>query len=211
MQLCGALLYRLDGIVNMQAMSAPREVKLKSPTGRPSSRQRILDAAEELAREHGSANISLDAVATRAGLSKGGLLYNFPTKAKLLEALVEQHIGRAEEVLAQSEEAHKGGPNSVALAYLDYCRQELCVRSQPASGILAAIAENPELIDPMRRHQRKLVRTMREKSTDLPLSLIALLVIEGIWSMRMFETNCLMDTETNAVLDRLSNELSATG
>ena len=79
--------------------------ELKLPAGRPSSRQRILEAAEALAREQGPGNISLDAVAARAGLSKGGLLYNFPTKAKLLEALVEMHIERAEAALAQSVEA----------------------------------------------------------------------------------------------------------
>jgi AcrR family transcriptional regulator len=179
-----------------------------SSIGRPSSRQKILDAAEALAREQGPANISLDAVAARAGLSKGGLLYNFPTKAKLLEALVEQHIGRAEDALARSEETHRAGPNALALAYLDYCRDELCVHSKPASGLLVAIAENPQLIDPVRRHQRSLVATMRERSTDLPLSLAALLVIEGIWSMRMFETNCLTEAETNSVLDRLARELS---
>lgn len=182
---------------------------MKRSAGRPSSRQRILDAAESLAREQGSANISLDAVAARAGLSKGGLLYNFPTKAKLLEALVEQYIGRAEEALARSEEVHKAGPNAVALAYIDYYRQEICTHPKPASGILAAIAENPELIDPVRRHQRQLVQTIREKSDDLTLSLITVLVVEGIWSMRMFETNCLAADETDAVLDRLARELAA--
>ena len=46
-------------------------------------------AAVALAREQGPGNISLDAVAARAGLSKGGLLYNFPTKAKLLDPNVD--------------------------------------------------------------------------------------------------------------------------
>ncbi|MHB2266577.1 TetR/AcrR family transcriptional regulator [Aliihoeflea sp. PC F10.4] len=181
---------------------------MKRPSGRPSSRERLLDAAEALAHEQGSANISLDAVAARAGLSKGGLLYNFPTKAKLLEALVERHIARAQEALTQSERLHEAGPNAVALAYIDYCRNEMCVHPKPASGILAAIAENPGLIDPVRRHQRHLVATMREQSKDLPMSLIALLVIEGMWSMRMFETNCLGSEETDAVFERLSGELA---
>lgn len=44
---------------------------------RPSSREKILAAAAELADIVGPGNISLDAVAQRAGVSKGGLLYNF--------------------------------------------------------------------------------------------------------------------------------------
>ena len=49
------------------------------------ARDKILAAAEELARVAGPGNLSLDAVAARAGVSKGGLLYHFPTKAKLLK------------------------------------------------------------------------------------------------------------------------------
>lgn len=43
------------------------------------TKQRILDAAAEIARELGPGHLSLEAVATRAGVSKGGLLYHFPS------------------------------------------------------------------------------------------------------------------------------------
>ena len=49
------------------------------------SREKILTAAADVAREAGPGNLSLDAVASRAGVSKGGLLYNFPSKAKLMQ------------------------------------------------------------------------------------------------------------------------------
>src|SRR3954471_11173426 len=57
-----------------------------------STRERILDAAAELVSEVGSGRLTLDAVAERAGLSKGGLLYNFPTKEALLQGMVERLI-----------------------------------------------------------------------------------------------------------------------
>lgn len=54
------------------------------------ARDRILEAAEELIAD-GDVPPSLDAVAARAGVSKGGLLYHFG-KHSLLEALVERAI-----------------------------------------------------------------------------------------------------------------------
>ena len=36
----------------------------------------------------GAAHLTLDAVACKAGVSKGGLIHNFPTKDALLEAMV---------------------------------------------------------------------------------------------------------------------------
>ena len=59
---------------------------------RSNSRDRILTAAADVAREAGPGSLSLDAVASRAGVSKGGLLYNFPTKAKLMQGLVETYL-----------------------------------------------------------------------------------------------------------------------
>jgi AcrR family transcriptional regulator len=43
-------------------------------------RDRILDAAEAVILESGGRNFTLDAVAGRAGISKGGLVYSFATK-----------------------------------------------------------------------------------------------------------------------------------
>ena len=57
-----------------------------SARGRKSSREKILDAAAELVAEIGAGRLTLEAVAEKAGLSKGGLLYNFPTKDALLQA-----------------------------------------------------------------------------------------------------------------------------
>src|SRR5918995_4669163 len=60
--------------------------------GRKSSREKILDAAAELVSEIGSGRLTLEAVAERAGLSKGGLLYNFPTKEALLQGMVQRLV-----------------------------------------------------------------------------------------------------------------------
>src|SRR5690606_20238522 len=93
--------------------------RIRSVTGETGTRSRILAAAQELAHELGPARISLDAVAARAGVSKGGLLYHFPSKAKLLEGLVEQFLSRFNCALSDRERELSGEPNSVLRAYLD--------------------------------------------------------------------------------------------
>ena len=50
---------------------------------RPSARRKILEAAAKLADDTGPGSLSLEAVAKEAGISKGGLLYHFPSKAAL--------------------------------------------------------------------------------------------------------------------------------
>ncbi|MCK7638447.1 TetR/AcrR family transcriptional regulator [Corynebacterium pygosceleis] len=55
---------------------------------RPSRRDHILTSAIALIEEHGLNAVSLESVAERAGISKGGLMYHFPTRQELLLGIV---------------------------------------------------------------------------------------------------------------------------
>lgn len=71
-----------------------------------SARDRILDAFEELLAEQSERAATLDAVAARAGVSKGGLLYHFASK----DALVEGILARFVEVIAADIEQMRADP-----------------------------------------------------------------------------------------------------
>ena len=69
------------------------------------ARERILEAAERVVAEVGAARLTLDLVAQAAGVSKGGLLYHFPSKESLLGALAQRYVQSMEQCI----EAAKGG------------------------------------------------------------------------------------------------------
>jgi len=156
-----------------------------------------------LAREVGPGHISLDAVAQRAGVSKGGLLYHFPTKAKLLEALVEYHLHAFDEGMKKRERLNEGAPNNVVNAYVDLFTREHKRKQPPPSGLMVALAENPNLLDPVRRFNRILLDRMKNNSVDPTMAMIVFLAIEGIRSMELFNTRALGEEEFDAVIARL--------
>ncbi|WP_298324429.1 TetR/AcrR family transcriptional regulator [Haloactinopolyspora sp.] len=57
---------------------------------RPSSRDVILDALQQLLIEQGLPAVTLEKVAAAANVSKGGLLYHFPTKEALITGLAQR-------------------------------------------------------------------------------------------------------------------------
>lgn len=83
---------------------------------RPSNRERILDAFEELLLTQGAGNATLDAVAVKAGVSKGGLIYHFPSKADLAAGFGERVLERVAESISGAPE----GPEPVIRWYLGY-------------------------------------------------------------------------------------------
>ena len=64
----------------------------------------LLDAALDLIAERGVADLTYDALAERAGVSKGGLLYHFESKDVLMEALAERLIERYAEARRKTTE-----------------------------------------------------------------------------------------------------------
>jgi AcrR family transcriptional regulator len=190
-------------------MSRAAAVKVKPSAPRKQAREKILVAAEELAREAGPGNLSLDAVAAKAGVSKGGLLYHFPTKAKLLAALVEQFLASFDRNL-RAREAQSGGPNSLLRAYLDILVNEHLCHKPPPSGLLAALGEDPDFLAPVRRFDRALLDRMKANASDPTNALIVFLALHGIKSAQLLNVETIDADEFDAVVARL-RELAGAG
>ena len=60
------------------------------------TRDRILAAATEIAVQEGFQNLTMDRVAERCGLSKGGLFHHFDSKEALMRALLEDRLNAME-------------------------------------------------------------------------------------------------------------------
>ncbi|MDT7724231.1 MAG: hypothetical protein QOI21_807 [Actinomycetota bacterium] len=81
---------------------------------KPSAKERILDAYQDILIEHGVGAITLEAVAARAEVSKGGLLYHFGSKEALLQGLIDRvgHLG------VTDLETARAAPEGVVRYYL---------------------------------------------------------------------------------------------
>jgi AcrR family transcriptional regulator len=175
------------------------------PPSRPRlrARDKILAAAEELARVAGPGNLSLDAVAARAGVSKGGLLYHFPTKAKLLEALVEQFLASFDRTLSEREAKTGGATDTLVRAYLDILVGEHLCHRPPPSGLLAALGEDPSFLAPVRRFDRRLIDRMKANASDPTVAIIVFLALHGMKSTQLLNIESVTEDEFKAVVARL--------
>src|SRR5262245_6342649 len=81
----------------------------------------ILDATETVVARQGVASLTLDAVAAEARMSKGGLLHYFPSKDRLVEALVSRSAENWRSCYMEAYERTSEGPGRMARALLDHC------------------------------------------------------------------------------------------
>ena len=170
------------------------------------SRERILEAASDLAFREGAAHLSLDAVAARAGVSKGGLLYNFPNKAALMQALVEKFL---DEFRARLEEATGGEDRNLPARYLELSIDAMQESTKSSSGLLAALAEDPSMLAPVRVFNRHLLDRMKSSGGDVGAILVLFLVLEGLRAQPVLGIDVLDAEERRLILDRVSSMIGA--
>ena len=171
---------------------------------RPNARDRILNAVLAVTEKYGAGHLSLEAIARQAGVSKGGLLYHFPTKKSLMRALVEHHISLTEQAIIDAELTARS-PNAVATALVHVSRK-ICDVTPPRAqeGALAAFVEDPSLFDPVRAYHRRVADRLRASAADPDLSLIALLTLEGIKMHDILALDFLQEAERKRILERLA-------
>lgn len=177
--------------------------------GRKSSREKILDAAAELVGEIGSGRLTLDAVAERAGLSKGGLLYNFPTKDALLQGMIQRIV---DEVFLEKEALRGQTASGINLearictaTVLKMCGGRM---KEIATGMLAASSENPGLLEPVRRATQETLQQIKETSEDVDASLLAWLAAEGLRCMEMHDISPFSEQDRLRIVEALGRLLS---
>jgi AcrR family transcriptional regulator len=156
---------------------------------RPSSRQLILDAAEEIVSESGASRLTLEAAAERAGLSKGGLLYHFPTKEALLSAMIERFVKGFSERKEKALECLCPGPSRRLRAHIDECFQNDERREKICSSLMAASASDPRLLDPVRDHVKAQVAGMFAEFGEFAPAAAVYLAVEGMKLMDLLQLN----------------------
>ena len=165
---------------------------------RRSSRQKILDAAEKVAIETGAARLTLDAVAAKARVSKGGLLYNFPTKDALLRALVERLCARFDTLL-RSGLSPPFGPAEMLLSYVTATLDRSPSQDRVAGGLLAAVAHDSELLGPMRVHNQHWLSEMLALGPRFATACVPWLAAEGLWLLELMRLSPFDVSQRRAV------------
>jgi AcrR family transcriptional regulator len=169
---------------------------------RPSARRRLLEAAASLARRDGPRGVTLDAVAAEAGVSKGGLLYHFPTKDALVEALIEDWLDRFEAEIVEG--ADDGG---WARSYARAVGARSADERAADIALMVAAATGPLELDAVSSRYAAWQKRIVAGAADPVDATIVRLAADGLWLADLFGLAPPSRRLRRAVLARL-DELS---
>jgi AcrR family transcriptional regulator len=148
------------------------------------TQQSIIAAARRIVQRDGVAHLTIEAVAREAGFSKGGVLYHFPTKDSLIEEMITSFLEEFEQDLARAL-AQEEGPGRWLRAYIRSCQSEE-IEVETINGLIAAIATNPHLLEPMRQHYRTWQTRVERDELPPALATVLRLAMDGLWFADLF-------------------------
>jgi AcrR family transcriptional regulator len=154
------------------------------------TRERLLDAAETVVIEQGVSALTLDAVAARAKVSKGGLLYHFLSKDDVVLGMVSRIASIVQERFASGLAAQPPGRGRHARTMLGLMMDTegwLFTRLQRVAGpLLGAVASNPKMLVPMQRFFKTVHQGMLDDGLPPDRSWLVLAALDGLKFWRVF-------------------------
>ena len=177
------------------------------------SREQLLDAAESVVIEKGISAMTLDAVAARAEVSKGGLLYHFPSKDALVQAMVSRIASLVTQRFATElagEPPGQGRHARTLIRLMMDSESTFFLQIQRiAAPLLAAMAGNSEMLAPMRQFFVGVQQGMLDDGMDSARSWLVLAVLDGLKFWKIFQIFGPSKTELAKVrllLERIIDE-----
>lgn len=158
---------------------------------RTTLRETILDAANALAIRAGVSAMTIEAVAVEAGISKGGVLYHFPSKEKLIAGLLVHFM---EKVEAEVAIHYAADPHPTGRWLRSFLRvgsthtgteppETFCGNEMDAffNAMLTAAIVQPDLMVGLRGFAAEVQTRLRSDAADPLLATISLLAMDGLW------------------------------
>jgi AcrR family transcriptional regulator len=160
-----------------------------------STRILILNAASQIIEQAGLQNFTLDAVAQQAGVSKGGLLYHFPSKDALVAGMIEHALDQFEAAV----EARMQENQTWIKAYLIETLETQHLKNSLLSAGIATLVSKPDLLNTIRQRYDQWINRAAQSHNGLLL----LLAADGLWYGDFLGTLPLSDEQRDQLKQQL--------
>lgn len=169
---------------------------------RPSGKDAMLDAAEVVLTEQGAWRLTLDGVAEQAQVSKGGLLYHFPTKDALLQALVDRLANKAITKRVTRRESSGDDSEAVLKADVESCLLDNDRNPQLCAALISALANCPNLKEPIRSFHENRFSELGSLGLDEDAAIL-LLAADGLMLMETLNVSPFTEEQRQGLVNAM--------
>ncbi|CAN7788781.1 hypothetical protein EOS_17185 [Caballeronia mineralivorans PML1(12)] len=171
------------------------------------SRNTAIKAALAILSRDGPGGLTFDALSRESGISKGGLLHQFRTKTGVLKALLDyqrRYYGEVE--IAYLRSHHVPERAQRLAAHIATMRETINQRYSVNRAVLAALVQEPELLDSIRETHAVNLTRLREDASDGDLAVFRWAAAIGLAFTDLLGMSPLSTQERERLFERLLDE-----
>lgn len=168
------------------------------------TRNAVIRAALVIIARDGPGRLTLDAIAREGGISKGGLMHQFPTKGAVLKALLEHQIEHFDRFSRRYMAEHGTARRYPQLAMQIATMREASAGTDPiAFALLAAITQEPDLLASVRDIDSEALEAIKAEAADPELAALRWAAAHGLVLSSLLGTCPFSREERSRLFDRL--------
>lgn len=163
------------------------------------TKEQLLKAAARIINTEGVFSLTLEAVAKNAGVSKGGLLYHFPSKDALLKGMVDYLMQGFTDQMKSAVNKDMCEKGKWTRAYTTLTFNQSDDDLDMNTAFLAAIATNPKLLKSMSKSLQELHLHIENDTIDPIVATVIRLAADGMYFNQLYGMHLQEDTRNNVL------------
>lgn len=171
------------------------------------TRRAVIQAALAIIVRDGPRQLTFDAIAAESGISKGGIMHQFPTKAAVLQGLLEHQIQYSAEFTKRYVASQPADKRDCLLdAQIATLKEATSDPQSVVFAMLAAFVEDPSLLAVIREGSGEKLKQILATSADRDMSLVRWIAAYGLTVTSLVGLWPLGDEERQRVFDCLLDD-----
>ncbi|MDJ0713753.1 MAG: TetR/AcrR family transcriptional regulator [Prochloraceae cyanobacterium] len=166
------------------------------------TKSKLLKAASQVVRSRGASQLTLEAVAKEARVSKGGLLYHYRSKRALIEGMIAHLLASFEKDIENQTKSNEDR-SAWLEAYVKLSFDPHLSHLEESAALVAAIANDPELLVPIQEQYLAWQEATEASGLDPAIATIVRLAADGLWFNELFDLSPLTAERRAEVLETL--------
>jgi AcrR family transcriptional regulator len=165
------------------------------------SEEQVLDAAEHVVVRNGAGQLTIEAVASQAGISKASVLYVYKTKKALIKAVVDRMVS-ADVATNEAAINNLEGDKDAAIRGRILAASKLMTdpMRSVALNLCASVANEPQLRRPGKAYMKLTVERIRETCEHPKGAMLAYLALEGVKLLELVDWHTWTESERKRLL-----------
>jgi AcrR family transcriptional regulator len=164
------------------------------------ARERLMSCMMDIVRDEGAGALTYDNLVAKSGLTRGGILYHFPSKDSMLQGLVDDYIRQEVEKVEARWEKHGKTADGLLKAEIE-CALEADDKDQQINvSLLPVVIQNPAMMKEIQQIVEERYQNLDQTSIGFEKAALTLLVVDAFEMSKAFGFTLLSEKKRKQIL-----------